>query len=907
IVGDSIRYRGVVVLNPAVSSQLPTIEWFMADAVYNDILANHRLDDYQGAAVKNVAAVPQRPDPSQDVVVSARLLTGASATLTYKVMFGAEVTVPFLDDAASSGGAGDHVHSATIPGQAAGQLIRYRISGTVGAIPFAFPEASDTINYLGVVVRNPAVTTNLPVFEWFMEDAVYNDILANHRFDDYLGEAVIAYDGVVYDNVRMNVRGQSSRTMDKVNWAITHAPGHEISVPWVGYSLDEWAMQRDPDPLADLGWETLGEAGARNLGITAIRTQRNGQFWSVGRFMEKEDGAWRDAQGVDDWAIYKGDGGGLQRTHATPQALAASLYLDKKSREDEDHTDVWNLTNALDAPASPAQKAWLEENVNVPEVINYMALSSLMRHTDSGWKNWYVARDTEGTGRWEIWFWDVNWIWATPGEDNSGTFLTPDVNNQMEVAFLRYPDYREMFFRRLRTLTDQFLQPGAYEAKWDAIVQPYVADWALDTPAWPETRTSDFARLKFIQGLTDRRTTIAANTGAGRPVPVSQSPDATVVINELQYRPGVAGQSEFVEITNPTAESVDLSGWTIDAVGLTIQGGTVLLPGASIAFVSSDTAFRSQFGPSRFVGGQYTGNLSDTGEEVTLRQGTRVVDTVTYGTSDPWPAAANGTGPSLELGNPGFDNANPASWFATSTTGGSPAAANTVVLPPDTSAPSTPANLTTTGVIATGIGLNWAASVDDRGVTGYRITRNGTTLTTVTGRTHTDTTVVGGTSYTYVVQAIDAAGNVSPVSNQVAVTTPAGWTPALFGETFTANDGSPWSSGSWVTGGTNGAPTIVGGTGRLGFNDVTGAFAQAQLTGLAARANSETLLSYQWSSTAGGQYLDVYTRGSGGWFNPYRPRTGYGLELSSNSTSVALRRVVNGTATTLSTVAANSV
>ena len=37
-------------------------------------------------------------------------------------------------------------------------------------------------------------------------------------------------------------------------------------------------------------------------------------------------------------------------------------------------------------------------NVNVPELINYMAINSIIRHHDSGWYNWWIARDTEGVG-----------------------------------------------------------------------------------------------------------------------------------------------------------------------------------------------------------------------------------------------------------------------------------------------------------------------------------------------------------------------------------------------------------------------------------------------------------------------------------------------------------------------------
>jgi hypothetical protein len=48
--------------------------------------------------------------------------------------------------------------------------------------------------------------------------------------------------------------------------------------------------------------------------------------------------------------------------------------------------------------------------------------------------------------------------------------------------------------------------------------------------------------------------------------------------------------------------------------------------------------------------------------------------------------------------------------------------------------------------------------------------------------------------------------------------------------------------------------------------------------------------------------LDLGLRGSGGWQNAYRPRSGYGLELQSNSTTVAVKRNVDGVTSTLRTV-----
>jgi hypothetical protein len=69
-------------------------------------------------------------------------------------------------------------------------------------------------------------------------------------------------------------------------------------------------------------------------------------------------------------------------------------------------------------------------------------------------------------------------------------------------------------------------------------------------------------------------------------------------------------------------------------------------------------------------------------------------------------------------------------------------------------------------------------------------------------------------------------------------------------------------------------------------------------TGVAAVRDSEVLTSFQWSSTSAISYLNVYLRGSGGCANAYRPRNGYGLELTSNTGTVQVRKSVNGTLTT---------
>jgi hypothetical protein len=111
-----------------------------------------------------------------------------------------------------------------------------------------------------------------------------------------------------------------------------------------------------------------------------------------------------------------------------------------------------------------------------------------------------------------------------------------------------------------------------------------------------------------------------------------------------------------------------------------------------------------------------------------------------------------------------------------------------------------------------------------------------------------------------------------------------------------------------VTSSSNGSAQQNDGAARLTFNNTTGAYARAQLTGLAPVADTSTLLSYQWGSTGSSGYFSVFVRGSGGWTNSYRPRNGYGLEFSSSSSTVSVRRVVNGSSPVIRSVSgANSI
>jgi chitodextrinase/glucose/arabinose dehydrogenase len=109
----------------------------------------------------------------------------------------------------------------------------------------------------------------------------------------------------------------------------------------------------------------------------------------------------------------------------------------------------------------------------------------------------------------------------------------------------------------------------------------------------------------------------------------------------------------------------------------------------------------------------------------------------------------------------------------------------------DTQAPSVPGNVRTGSVTETSLTLNWAASTDNVGVTGYDVYRGAVRIETVTGTTYSVTGLTGGTSYTFSVRAKDAADNVSDPGT-TTVSTPGGGGGCVPTTTYVSD--LPWTS-----------------------------------------------------------------------------------------------------------------
>jgi spore coat protein CotH len=666
------------------------------------------------------------PAPATPITVTAFVEDATAVTLTYVVGFGTTtVPLPMLDDGASGdGAAGDGVYGAVLPGQPVNTLVRYRIDATGPTGAMGYPRDDDTVLWTGTFLVDPTLTSDVVVLHWVMDPARYAAAV-QHYNTDQTEPAFVFHQGVLYDGVEVRVRGQSSRGWPKKHWKFKFPQGHDFVDPRLtAVPVNEFNIQSNYADKAYireiLSQETFRDLGAPYHEASPLRVHQNGAFFGLYTYVEAEDGRFLDRNGLDDdGSYYKAYAQAEYRTLATLPS-----YYQKDSPPDGDYTDLHELLAGVNLLTGQDRRNFLYDNFDIPSMISYHVANCIIHNNDQPAKNYFLYRDSAGTRRWTMINWDND---LTFGRSFQGAVLNdvifantdvvanrPNVSpshplfgdsehqkwdylwNRITDALYEDPEFRAMYFRRLRSALDELMAPGRYEARIDELAALITDDAAEDRVKWGtyginESLATAVSRMK-LEYLEVRRTHLLVTHAVPGGVPPAPSAAPLVVINELMYHPYADPTdplddpllSEFVELYNPSAtESVDLSGWELQGVGLTIPPGTVILPGAYLLVVSDDVRFREVYGSGHLVVADYGGQLSNGGERIALLDRTgRVVDEVTYDDAPPWPTAPDGGGPSLELKDPALDNALAASWAASLLPGGTPGAPNSTAAAP---------------------------------------------------------------------------------------------------------------------------------------------------------------------------------------------------------------------------------
>jgi hypothetical protein len=146
---------------------------------------------------------------------------------------------------------------------------------------------------------------------------------------------------------------------------------------------------------------------------------------------------------------------------------------------------------------------------------------------------------------------------------------------------------------------------------------------------------------------------------------------------ELALAPGSAdGDYEFLELRNIGSSAISLNGVEISGgIEFNFSNGsiTTLQPGAYVLVVSNVTAFTARYGSGLPVAGQYSGQLSNGGEAILVSDAAhQPINDITFDDVAPWPTAADGGGPSMEVVDLAGDYNAGTNWRASAAPGGTP-------------------------------------------------------------------------------------------------------------------------------------------------------------------------------------------------------------------------------------------
>jgi len=627
-----------------------------------------------GPLIQDVQHTPKEPSSTEAIAITTRvdptLAPVSTVSLFHRVRFSPEISTPMFDDGLHGDGAkNDRVYGAFIPAGAApgGELIRYRVEATdtaaeLSGLPLFF-DPIDSAQYFGFVLTNPGITSALPVLHLFVQNVGASESFAGTR-------ASLAYLGQFYDNLEIRVHGQSSSGFPKKSFNLDFNRDHRFRYATNRPRVKDLKLLTnygDKSRLHNtLAYETIDATGSRGHFAFPVRVQRNGTFHGVLDVVEDGDDRWLERLGLSsDGALYK-----------VYDALENAGGSEKKTRKEEGNSDLQNLINGVSPSRTLAARAtYAYDNLDLPQVVSYFVALAVVSSQDHGHKNYYVHRDTTGSGDWSLLPWDVDLTFGRNWTDSGGyftdTLYTNNVlnfynssqqgkpANRLYSLIFSQPEFRGMYLRRLRSVMDTVLQSPetpADERKIEARIRFWLdqldpsevgqSDADLDQAKWGSwgvARNTRAEAQRIIDVYLPGRRNFLYNSARaalnGEQIPAAQATQVAVKLDELDFNPVSGRQTEeYLRLTNSEPVAVDLSGWSLRGqVRHTFRPGTVI-PAGKTLYVSPDvSAFRSRSlspkrGENSFVQGNYDGQLSARGGEVQLLDGGgAMVSTLRYG------------------------------------------------------------------------------------------------------------------------------------------------------------------------------------------------------------------------------------------------------------------------------------
>jgi spore coat protein CotH len=221
-------------------------------------------------------------------------------------------------------------------------------------------------------------------------------------------------------------------------------------------------MQSVSPVSSELSWKLAEIAGIDTVQNFTSQVRRNGSFHGLFTFTEEHDKSWRELYGYEGKGIFYKDS-------TYPRDMIPT------DGTDPDYSVIIAYQEAIEATQSQERREYILDNQNIPNTINLMAFEAIIQNDD-----WGIARNIdmshdERTGRYTFLPWDLDGSFYSMRNPISPYNVINTGDSSLSRQRSRYfvtslydePDFRQLYYRRLRTLVDQIYKDDQINGMFD--------------------------------------------------------------------------------------------------------------------------------------------------------------------------------------------------------------------------------------------------------------------------------------------------------------------------------------------------------------------------------------------------------------------------------------------------------
>ena len=540
---------------------------------------------------------------------------------------------------------------------------------------------------------------------------IYRPDGTRNYLTDSTNESYLNYDG----RIGIELRGSSSQALDKKPYGFTTLLEDDDSnnnVSLLGMpSENDWVLNSlayDPSMIRDYLSYTL----ASNMGnyaprVAYIEVVVNGDYKGVYFLTEKVK---RDSDRVnlkkiadDENSFPELTGGYIVKADKTTggDEIAWTMpnyggwdtnflhhYPKTEDITNEQDNYIENVFYDLAAQTNPANTSIVDgypSMIDIPSFVDYMLMAEFASNPDSYQFSTYFHKDRGGKLRaGPIWDYNLSFgndlfvfgfdrsffdVWQFDFENRGAKFwrdLYQDetFNCYLAKRWFELIEANQTFnYLTISNLIDSYVALLSESQERELQRWPPQEDW----PTVADQAQNILEMKDWIQERINWMSTNIGSSANCMDVPV---PD--LVISKIHYNPmedsGYSSKElEFIEITNTSNQSIDLTGYYIRELGISYQfeADAVVQANQKIYLCSDASVFESYYGFAPF--GAFTRDLSNSSYHIILSDALgNIIDQVMYMDSDPWPQQPDGEGPYLQLVDVNSDNSLASNWIPSS-------------------------------------------------------------------------------------------------------------------------------------------------------------------------------------------------------------------------------------------------